>query len=85
MGGGPLGVTDGGAQGSWKASVNLATVLTSLRLLLAEPNPDDPLMDDIAALCRGNRAAFAATVCSRGPARQLPRVSWSLCCLFVCD
>ncbi len=60
-------------QGSWKPSISLATTLTSLRLLLAEPNPDDPLMDDIAALYRGNRAVFAVTVSHRWPGVvQLP-------------
>ena len=34
-------------QGAWKPSLNIPTVLTSLQLLMAEPNPDDPLMADI--------------------------------------
>ena len=34
-------------QGSWKPSQNLSTVLTSIYLLMAEPNPDDGLMPEI--------------------------------------
>merc|ERR1711860_282720 len=34
--------------GSWKPSLNVAAILTSIRVLLAEPNPKDPLMVDIA-------------------------------------
>lgn len=34
------------------------TVLTSLRLLLAEPNADDPLMDEIAAQLRADPHGF---------------------------
>eukprot|EP00124_Ichthyophonus_hoferi_P004554 Ihof_evm4s516 gene=Ihof_evmTU4s516 len=34
-------------KGGWKPSLNVSTVLTSIQLLLAEPNPDDPLMSDI--------------------------------------
>ncbi|TRY62680.1 hypothetical protein TCAL_08687 [Tigriopus californicus] len=35
-------------KGTWKPSLNVAAVLTSIRLLMGEPNPDDPLMSDIA-------------------------------------
>nr|ACO10324.1 Ubiquitin-conjugating enzyme E2 T [Caligus rogercresseyi] len=35
-------------KGSWKASLNISSVLLSIRLLMNEPNPDDPLMADIA-------------------------------------
>ena len=34
--------------GSWKPSINISSCLTSLQLLMAEPNPDDPLMPEIA-------------------------------------
>ena len=34
-------------QGSWKPSLNIITVLKSIQLLMAEPNPDDGLMADI--------------------------------------
>ncbi|MEJ1270093.1 ubiquitin-conjugating enzyme E2T [Cricetulus griseus] len=35
-------------KGAWRPSLNIATLLTSIQLLMAEPNPDDPLMADIA-------------------------------------
>lgn len=35
-------------KGAWKPSLNVAAVLTSIRVLMGEPNPDDPLMSDIA-------------------------------------
>jgi len=47
-------------QGSWKPSQNLTTVLTSIFLLMAEPNPDDGLMPDITAEYRDNRRLFDA-------------------------
>lgn len=34
-------------QGAWRPSLNISTLLTSIQLLMAEPNPDDPLMADI--------------------------------------
>lgn len=33
--------------GVWSPSLNIATVLVNLQILLAEPNPDDGLMQDI--------------------------------------
>ena len=45
-------------KGSWKPSLNIATVLTSVRLLLSEPNPFDPLMADIANEYQYNRQQF---------------------------
>ena len=34
-------------KGSWVPSLNISTLLTTIRLLLAHPNPDDGLMADI--------------------------------------
>jgi ubiquitin-protein ligase len=31
-------------KGAWQPSLNISTVLTSIGLLLSEPNPDDGLM-----------------------------------------
>lgn len=45
-------------QGSWKPSQNLSTILTSIQLLLSEPNPDDGLMADISQEYKENRPAF---------------------------
>ena len=39
-------------QGSWLPSVNISTLLTTIRLLMAEPNADDGLMPDIVRLQR---------------------------------
>lgn len=33
-------------QGAWQPSLNISTVLTSIGLLLSEPNPDDGLMPE---------------------------------------
>eukprot|EP00106_Octopus_bimaculoides_P015496 XP_014782938.1 PREDICTED: ubiquitin-conjugating enzyme E2 T-like [Octopus bimaculoides] len=34
--------------GGWKPCLNISTVLTSILVLMNDPNPDDPLMADIA-------------------------------------
>ena len=44
--------------GQWQPSLNVGQVLAQIRLLLAEPNPDDPLMADIAELYRHNKKRF---------------------------
>lgn len=44
--------------GNWKPSLNICTVLTSIQLLMAEPNPDDPLMADISTEFKHNRALY---------------------------
>ena len=48
-------------KGSWQPSVNLSTLLTTIRLLMSEPNPDDGLMPDITEQYRSNRALFDRT------------------------
>ncbi|XP_014663782.1 PREDICTED: ubiquitin-conjugating enzyme E2 T-like [Priapulus caudatus] len=45
-------------KGAWKPSLNLSTVLTSIQLLMAEPNPDDPLMAEISEEFKYNRQLF---------------------------
>ncbi len=40
-------------QGSWKPSLNLSIVLLSIRLLMAEPNPDDGLVPDLVSWAFG--------------------------------
>ncbi|OQR91306.1 ubiquitin-conjugating enzyme E2 T-like [Thraustotheca clavata] len=45
-------------KGSWMPSVNLSTLLTTIRLLMAEPNPDDGLMPEITDLFKQNHALF---------------------------
>lgn len=40
-------------QGAWQPSLNISTVLTSIGLLLSEPNPDDGLMcEAVSVACR---------------------------------
>ena len=48
-------------KGAWKPSLNLSTVLNSLRLLMSEPNPDDGLMVEITHEFIHNRARFERT------------------------
>ncbi|EQC39945.1 hypothetical protein SDRG_02601 [Saprolegnia diclina VS20] len=45
-------------KGSWMPSVNLSTLLTTIRLLMAEPNPDDGLMPEITDLFKQNHELF---------------------------
>lgn len=44
--------------GSWKPAHNLHTILTSIQLLLAEPNPDDGLMADISSEYKHQKPMF---------------------------
>ncbi|XP_065196853.1 uncharacterized protein LOC135828335 [Sycon ciliatum] len=50
--------------GSWRPSMNIASVLTSILLLMAEANPDDPLMVDISTEFKQNRTQFTRTACA---------------------
>ena len=48
-------------QGAWQPSLNIATVLTSIGLLLSDPNPDDGLMAEIVSstfYCKEVASAF---------------------------
>ncbi|KAF9124681.1 Ubiquitin-conjugating enzyme E2 T [Mortierella sp. 14UC] len=45
-------------KGSWKPSISVCTMLMSLQLLLAQPNPDDPLLVDVATEFKENRELF---------------------------
>ena len=45
-------------KGAWKPSLNISTVLSSLQLLMSEPNPDDGLMVDITSQYINDRALF---------------------------
>ncbi|XP_065142470.1 ubiquitin-conjugating enzyme E2 T [Paramisgurnus dabryanus] len=45
-------------KGAWRPSLNISTVLTSIQLLMAEPNPDDPLMADISSEFKYNKALY---------------------------
>lgn len=45
-------------KGAWKPSLNLLTVLTSIHLLLSNPNPDDGLMADITHEYKTDKQTF---------------------------
>ncbi|XP_075298889.1 ubiquitin-conjugating enzyme E2 T isoform X1 [Opisthocomus hoazin] len=45
-------------KGAWRPSLSIATLLTSIQLLMAEPNPDDPLMADISSEYKYNKQLF---------------------------
>ncbi|KAL8149256.1 hypothetical protein AgCh_006309 [Apium graveolens] len=45
-------------KGAWQPSLNISTVLTSILLLLTEPNPDDGLMCEASKEYKYNRQAF---------------------------
>ncbi|ORX87830.1 hypothetical protein K493DRAFT_341428 [Basidiobolus meristosporus CBS 931.73] len=45
-------------KGSWKPSLNISTMLTSLLVLMSEPNPDDPLLVEVAKEYSENRSMF---------------------------
>ncbi|KAK1948510.1 Ubiquitin-conjugating enzyme E2 T [Phytophthora citrophthora] len=45
-------------KGSWLPSVNISTLLTTVRLLMAEPNADDGLMPEIADIFKHDRELF---------------------------
>ena len=50
------------SQGAWKPSLNVSTVLSSIRLLMSHPNPDDGLMVEIVRSCSAAHA-HARAVC----------------------
>ncbi|XP_031549467.1 ubiquitin-conjugating enzyme E2 T-like [Actinia tenebrosa] len=45
-------------KGMWKPALNIGSILSSILLLMDKPNPDDPLMADIANEFRYNYSAF---------------------------
>ncbi|XP_029994868.1 ubiquitin-conjugating enzyme E2 T [Sphaeramia orbicularis] len=45
-------------KGAWRPSLNISTILTSIQLLMAEPNPDDPLMADISSEFKYHKQQF---------------------------
>ncbi|KAL8223376.1 hypothetical protein R6Q57_018851 [Mikania cordata] len=45
-------------KGAWQPSLNISTVLTSIGLLLSEPNPDDGLMCDASREYKYNKQIF---------------------------
>jgi len=45
-------------KGCWRPSLNIATLLKSIQLLMSHPNPQDPLMADIANEFSSNKCLF---------------------------
>ncbi|XP_069840661.1 ubiquitin-conjugating enzyme E2 T-like [Dendropsophus ebraccatus] len=60
-------------KGAWRPALSLSSVLTSIQLLMAEPNPEDPLMADIAREYKYHRAAYSATARSWTEKHANPR------------
>lgn len=44
--------------GSYNPAITLESILLSIQLLLANPNPDDPLQGDAADLYKSNKDEF---------------------------
>ena len=59
-------------KGAWKPSLNIATVLQSLQLLMAEPNPDDGLMVDITHEYTHDHARFERTAAEQTRRHAIP-------------
>ncbi|KAJ2870425.1 Ubiquitin-conjugating enzyme E2 T [Coemansia aciculifera] len=53
-----LDILKSGSKGGWKPSWTLDKVLIALRVLLESPNPEDPLMPEIAEQMTSDHAAF---------------------------
>ncbi|XP_069674463.1 ubiquitin-conjugating enzyme E2 T-like [Periplaneta americana] len=45
-------------KGTWRPVVTLSGLLTSVQMLLTHPNPDDPLMSEIADEYRYNKSEY---------------------------
>ena len=45
----------------WSPALTIAKVLLSISSLLTDPNPDDPLVPEIAHIYKGDRTKFEAT------------------------
>ena len=45
-------------KGSWKPSLNISTLLKSIQILMSNPNPEDPLMEDIAREFSDDKRSF---------------------------
>lgn len=49
-------------QDEWSPAMSIANIITSLQLLLQEPNPDSPMNVDAAKLFRNNKEGYAVKV-----------------------
>eukprot|EP00042_Codosiga_hollandica_P039771 m.336111 g.336111 ORF g.336111 m.336111 type:complete len:233 (-) comp55690_c0_seq5:726-1424(-) len=48
-------------KGTWKPSWNIGTVLTSIQLLMSQPNPEDGLLEEVSKEFKENREQFERT------------------------
>ncbi|RAL37205.1 hypothetical protein DM860_004127 [Cuscuta australis] len=62
-------------KGAWQPSLNISSVLTSIGLLLSEPNPDDGLMHDASKEYKYNMQAFYQKARSMTERFAMPRAS----------
>lgn len=46
----------------WAASQNIITVMISIRVLMSNPNPDDPFNSELAALYRTNHDEYVSRI-----------------------
>lgn len=49
-------------QNNWSPAMSIANIITSLQLLLQEPNPDSPMNVDAAKLFRNNKDGYQKKV-----------------------
>lgn len=49
-------------KGNWIPSQNIRSILLSIRLLLAEPNPNDPFNSELANLYRKDKEEYIRTI-----------------------
>lgn len=61
--------------GAWRPALNIATILSNLHHLLAEPNPDDGLMADITHQYKNDRASFEREARALTVARAMDKVA----------
>ncbi|MBN3284626.1 UBE2T enzyme, partial [Polyodon spathula] len=73
------------AKGAWRPSLNISTVLTSIQLLMAEPNPDDPLMADISSEYKYNKPVYLEKARQWTEKHAIQRKQVSRTCSTVSD
>ena len=62
-----------GQKGAWRPSLNISTVLQSVRLLLSEPNGDDGLMADVTEQFKHDREGFEREARRRTKEHAVPK------------
>ena len=64
---------------NWSPALTISKVLLSISSLLTDPNPDDPLMPEIAHLLKTNRPVHDKVLLSRFYRLQVLRLALALC------